>query len=119
MKDFTENQCFCWRAAKSYTTFQAKNHTNFVNINRRMKALEDSSETTLQIQVIVFSYRKLSTITLVGQIIASTFVPTLAEIVDPNMIVNNAMARWLLEPLQVESESDITSIPWTLHEPLT
>lgn len=83
-----------------------------------MKALENSSETTLQIQVPVFSYGKLSTITLAGQLIALTFVPTLVEIADPNVSANNAMARWLLEPLQVESDSDITSIPWTLHEPL-
>ncbi|KAB2600044.1 hypothetical protein D8674_010315 [Pyrus ussuriensis x Pyrus communis] len=68
-----------------------------------MKALENSSETTLQIQVYVFSYGQLSTITL---------------IVDPKVSANNVMARWLLEPLQVESESDITSIPWTLHKPL-
>lgn len=103
---------------KSYTTFQAENRTNFVNINWQMKALENSSETTLQIQVPVFSYGKLSTITLAGQLIALTFVPTLIEIADPNVSANNAMARWLLEPLQVEFDSDITSIPWTLHEPL-
>ncbi|RXH78582.1 hypothetical protein DVH24_002100 [Malus domestica] len=74
-----------------------------------MKALENSSETTLQIQVLVFSYGKLSTITSAGQLIASTFVLTLAEIVDPNVSANHAMARWLLEPLQSPDISTLIS----------
>ncbi|TQD96263.1 hypothetical protein C1H46_018029, partial [Malus baccata] len=50
----------------AYMTSRVENHANFVDVETQMKALEISSGTTPKIQIRVFNYGNMSTITLEG-----------------------------------------------------
>ncbi|KAM1537399.1 hypothetical protein EV2_002447 [Malus domestica] len=68
---------------QAYTATRARNHANFVDVNKRIKALDNSNGTNSHTQIIIFGYGNISTITPDRQLIESTSTQTPAGIADP------------------------------------
>ncbi|CAN6542075.1 unnamed protein product [Malus baccata var. baccata] len=68
---------------KTLKASQARNHLNYFDFKRRIKALDNTHGTTSQTQVLVSKFKLLSTSNLSGQPIG-TSLPDLMEILDPN-----------------------------------
>lgn len=83
----TKSNAFLEKLQKNQTVAQAESHSNFVDIEKQMKNLKNSSRTTPQTQIPIFRCENISIITLEGDPIITSTVP-----MQPNPI-NQRMAQ--------------------------
>lgn len=83
----TKSNAFLEKLQKNQTVAQAESHSNFVDIEKQMKNLKNSSRTTPQTQIPIFRCENISIITLEGDPIITFAVP-----MQPNPI-NQRMAQ--------------------------
>ncbi|KAM1052748.1 hypothetical protein ACFX2J_000334 [Malus domestica] len=67
---------------QTYAASCMENQANFVDVEKMMKALQNSSVTTLKSQIPIFGYGNISTITPSGQPIELTSTRTLTDVFD-------------------------------------
>lgn len=68
---------------QAYTASRAGNHANFVDVKKRIKALDNSNGTNSHTQIIIFGYGNISTIIPDRQLIEPTSTHTPTGIADP------------------------------------
>lgn len=80
----TKINAFVEKLQKNQTFTQAESHSNFVDIERRMKNLENSSGLTPPNQIPIFRYGNISTITTEGNPMTSPVFLTSVKVIDPS-----------------------------------